>query len=176
MSLLVVAYPVLNETDFDLIENQRKVSDPLQKVIAPHFTFVFPVVDFPADEFCREIRAQLNNIYAFPFLISRAIGHRDEFTGNHLALLVPGPGAAQIANVHDLLYSGLLRKHLRRDLPFVPHVTIGTFTDELSRKVVEEWNSKNVEIRGIISSLDILTYENDRVETIQKIILLSEAS
>ncbi len=44
MAFLVLAYPKIEQSDFDLIQDYRKENDGLfYSVVKPHFTIVFPV-------------------------------------------------------------------------------------------------------------------------------------
>ncbi len=40
--------------------------------------------------------------------------------------LVPDAGYSAIISWHGLLYSRILRQELRADIPFVPHIGVGT--------------------------------------------------
>lgn len=46
-----------------------------------------------------------------------------------LAVLVPTEGRAQIIELHDELYTGLLRPFLWTEQPYVPHVGLGLFVE-----------------------------------------------
>ena len=48
----------------------------------------------------------------------------DVVHGGAHVFVVPDEGRDQIARLHDELYAGVLRQHLREDIAFVSHVTI----------------------------------------------------
>src|ERR1044071_10094684 len=104
MSLLVLAFPVLDPKDFDWIQSLRKKNDKLSEIIAPHFTIVFAVDDITEDEFIKEIEARSKNIPKIEFEIKKAIVHKDEFRDFHHEFLIPEKGYDEIVTLHDRLY------------------------------------------------------------------------
>ena len=79
MSLLVLAFPVLDPKDFDWIQSLRKKNDKLSEIIAPHFTIVFAVDDITEDEFIKEIEARSKNIPKIEFEIKQNNTKRNSF-------------------------------------------------------------------------------------------------
>ena len=170
MAYMVLAYPELSALDFDRIQNFRRVSDELFKIVEPHFTIVFPVFDIPKDEIIGEIKENAVHFSKIDFTISSATLHKDEIRNQFNAYLVPDEGYDHIVNLHDKLYSGILKGNLRLDLVYIPHITIGNSLDLLTCKnMVDEWNAKEISIRGTISSLTIINYENDVVTRLEEI-------
>ncbi len=168
MKLLAVAYPELNEKDYKQIENYRKEYDSLYDIIRTHFTLVFPVRDFTEKTFTAEIKTQLKEIEPFSFTVKNATLNKDTFTENYYAFLVPDEGYDGILKMHDKLYSGKLFPYQSRDTKYIPHITIGNSTNIITcKKIIDSWNSYNFEIRGTISSLDIVNYE--QATTLEKI-------
>jgi hypothetical protein len=174
VSLLAIAYPQLNEKDFQRIENYRMDHDYMFHVVRPHFTFVFHVNDFSTGDFSDEIKKQLDGMRAISFCLRSSLINKDDFKEYYHAFLAPQEGYSDIVKLHDRLYSGKLSKHHRHDIGFIPHITIGNSTDEMiCRKMVDAWNAESFSIRGVISSIDIIEYENEKAETIEKINLES---
>jgi 2'-5' RNA ligase len=168
MKLLAVAYPELNEKDYQLIESYRREHDTLYEIIRTHFTLVFPVKDFSEKIFTAEIKNQLKGIDPFSFFIRSATINKDAFTENYYAFLVPDEGHSNIIKMHDKLYSGRLFPYQRLDIDFIPHITIGNSTNIMAcKKMVDDWNSGDFEISGRITSLDIVNYE--QATTLEKI-------
>ena len=88
----------------------------------------------------------------------------------HYNTEVPDEGYSRIVKLHDKLYSDKLKDNLRLDLDFIPHIGIGNSLDRYKyKKMVDEWNKEEFELRGTISGLKIVRYENDVVTTIEEI-------
>lgn len=171
MAYLVLAYPEISKSDFDLIQSYRSTNDELYySVVEPHFTIVFPVFNIPEDEFIEEIRLQAENFNQCDFVIRCATINKDAFSDYFHTFLVPDEGYSNIVKIHDRLYSGLLRENLRLDLDFVPHIGIGNSLEKLDcKRMVDEWNQDDFEIKGVISKLTIVKYENDQVQKLEEI-------
>jgi 2'-5' RNA ligase len=127
MKLAIVAYPQIAPSDLEWIENFRALHDPQSSRIAVHFTLVFPFEGTSAD-LGPELAATAQAFPPISFAIREATVVREGPNSSHV-FLVPGEGDAQIRALHDRLYSGLLRTHLRAEMPFVPHMTIGAAAD-----------------------------------------------
>src|SRR5215471_963735 len=109
MSLLVIAYPDLNRHGFDLIESFRQRNDHLSfKKVRPHFTLVFPVEEFPQEEFITEIKNQASPIKPIEFTVHHASHYQDSLDELHRVFLVPEKGYDELEALHDRLYSGKL--------------------------------------------------------------------
>ncbi len=170
MNLHVIAYPELAMADHELIQQSRKEYNSLYNVIAPHFTIVFSVPDMPTEDFVAEIKKQANGIMIIPFCLRCAVINKDSFSNNYDAFLVPDEGFSKIVKLHDRLYSDKLSVYHRIDISYMPHTSIANNADvTIIKKIVDEWNEKEFVIKGRISSLDIINYENRVVTTIEKI-------
>ena len=108
------------------------------------------------------------NPYSFVFLLS---GEQNYFVIlETLHTEVPDEGYIRIVKLHDKLYSDKLKDNLRLDLDFIPLIGIGNSQDRHKcKKMVDEWNKEEFELRGTISRLKIVRYENDVVTTIEEI-------
>ncbi len=173
MPLLAIAYPELNTSDFELIQNCRRVNDKLYyNIIAPHFTFVFPVPGIPVEDFTKEIKTQLAGVKPVSFCIRCATISKDAFSETYHTFLVPDEGYSAIVKLHDKLYSSTLAPHHRLDIDFIPHIGDGNSTDKMiCKKIVDNWNANDFAISGTISSVEVINYEQGLIETIAKIIL-----
>ena len=171
MSLLVLAYPELKEQDYDWIQAYRKKYDELyHDVVAPHFTIVFPVFNFGEEDFVKEIKTQSLDLHKIEFEIKCATINKDSFQDVNHEFLVPDKGNSEIIKLHDKLYSGKLFSNLKLDIDFIPHIGIGNAREVLKcKKRVDELNKRRINIKGIISKLNIVCYKNDQINTICKI-------
>jgi hypothetical protein len=83
---------------------------------------------------------------------------------------VPDDGYSQIVKLHDKLYSGLLAAEHRLDIDFIPHIGIGTSPDRYEcKRMADEWNKKDFNIRGRISKLTIIEYKDKTVTDLESI-------
>jgi len=172
--MVVLAYPKFSDSDYEWIQNYRRVNDLLYyDIVDPHFTFVFPTYSLSKDNFIDEITGKCKNEKSIPFVIRSAVLNKDSFIDTYHELLVPDKGHSSIIKLHDKLYSGKLFPELRLDIDFIPHIGIGNSKDPIICKSnVDQINKLNIEIKGIIDDLDIATYENNKVETVEKVNLL----
>src|ERR1700722_7841237 len=49
---------------------------------------------------------------------------------DHWLFLTPEEGRNEVIKLHDALYSGILAQYLRTDIEFIPHVSLGLFTQK----------------------------------------------
>ena len=174
MSYLALAYPDLNQADFELIQHHRKEHDSaFFDVVDPHFSFIFAVHDFTEELFIEEITQKAKGQKSINFVSRCATISKDGFEDAYHVFLVPDEGHSDIIRLHDVLYSGLLKSNLRLDLDYIPHMAIGFSTDpHVSRRLADEWNKKDITIKGSISKLSIIRYEDNKVTLLKEIGLL----
>jgi hypothetical protein len=171
MSLLVLAYPKISTSDYDWIQEFRKHSDELYyHVVEPHFTIVFPTDGWETQPFIAEIEKQSQGFQPFDFCIRCATLDKDAFNDYYHTFLVPDEGYSQFVKLHYKLSAAKLFPHRALQVDFIPHVGIGNSNDPLRCiEMVESWNREEFAIPGHIAVLDIVNYENDTVQTIQRI-------
>lgn len=124
MTLAVVAYPRMEAQSLRLIESFRASHDPLADFIKAHITLVFPV-DADSEELAQEVRSIAASAPAFAInlLGARASVGIDR---RSYALLEPDSGGEAISSLHDRLYSKSLARHVRTDVTYEPHMTVGS--------------------------------------------------
>lgn len=178
MSYLLISYPDLDERDFASIQSFRKDHDALYySIVKPHFTFVFPVFDIPEETFIKEIKEKAKNTSCIPFVIRCATINKDAFSEMYHAFLVPDEGNSSLIRLHDKLYSGILKENHRLDIDFIPHIGIGNSNDpNVCKRMVASWNESDFEIKGTISTLTIVHYENNKVTDLDEMQLPYEKS
>ena len=70
MSLLVLSYPNISEKDFNWIQAVRANHDELYyKVVAPHFTIVFPNFNQDKVEFVEHVKLQARCFKKIDFVL-----------------------------------------------------------------------------------------------------------
>ncbi len=172
MRLYVVAYPELEAGDLELIQECRKDNDRLYGSIAPHFTFVFLVDDMAVGDFVAEVKQQLRGAAPISFVLRCATINKDAFSEYYFAFLIPDEGHSHIKKLHDKLYSGALDHHHRLDIDYIPHIEIANSLDKMAiKRLVDEWNTNDLAIKGRISAIDIISYEHKVLETVEQIVL-----
>lgn len=134
-----------------------------QAVVEPHFTLVFGCDQIAQVAYTDHVAAIAGNSEAIAFTCKYAMLGAGDEDGTACVFLVPDDGYAAISLLHDRLYSGALEPHLRLDLPFVPHVTIGSTTDRRHAKsLCDGLNQSGVAVEGVISALTVGVVEDGR--------------
>ena len=107
------------------IEAFRARHDPVASDIAAHLTLVFP---FPTAHTRLQVETHVNRVVSrwprIPVAFRRVRMHANEFL-----FLMASRGAASITALHDKLYTRSFAPHLRRDLPYEPHITLARHAD-----------------------------------------------
>ena len=94
----------------------------------------------------------------------------DDESDRGYVFLVPDEGYSRISLLHDQLYTGLLQPFLRLDLPFTPHMTIGTQPDHLAAKnLCDRLNADGLSIAGSIDALTVGALEQERIHDLARI-------
>ena len=72
-------------------------------------------------------------------------------------------GAASIAGLHDRLYTRSLQPHLRRDLPYEPHITLARHADfgRLETAFAEAQEDLGAEFSDVIREATLLGLEGN---------------
>ncbi len=115
------------------------------------------------------------SIWIFPFILmgmllmlTTSCKKDDDSNDNYYIFLVPDEGFSGISQLHDALYTDFMRTKLRLDIPFIPHIGIATHKDrDHLYALAQEWNAERHEIRGVIDSLSLCSYDDSKVDDIQ---------
>ena len=107
------------------IEAFRARHDPAAGTIGAHLTLVFP---FPTAHSRLQVATHVERVVSrwppIPATFRRVRMHANEFL-----FLTAARGGASIAALHDRLYTRSFQPHLRRDLPYEPHITLARYAD-----------------------------------------------
>lgn len=171
MSLIAVGYPVIPRRDFEWIQSLRKKYDrDGYNLIKAHFTLVFPVDNIAQPRFLDHIRPRINNFAKIQFELCRFNLCNKPYEGKWFIFLVPERGREEIIELHDILYSDLLVPELSTEYPFDPHITIGRLEDKNEcLEIIGNLNKADFRIMGWIETIDAAVYDNDIIETIDRI-------
>jgi 2'-5' RNA ligase len=150
------------------IEAFRERHDPMAPFIPAHLSLVFP---FHTAHSRLQVRTHVQRVVSRwpPIPVSfRAVRlHANEFI-----FLMASRGAAAMTTLHDRLYTRSFQPHLRRDLPYEPHITLARNADfaALERAFEEARDEFGGEFAGVIREVTLLAVERDgRIETLQQI-------
>lgn len=112
----------------DIINDIRKKYDPLADLVLPHITLVFPFDSrLTNEELSLHLKDCLGGIQPFKVELEGFSKQINSY-GNSLFLNVV-QGMAEIKNIHDRLYKGIL-KQFDAGYDYVPHMTVGNLSSE----------------------------------------------
>jgi 2'-5' RNA ligase len=156
MVYALVHYPPVDTQHIDLL---RRKYDPQADLIAPHITLMFPVPSLIGESsLVSHIENVLSGCRQFPIHIAGL-----EQSADHYLFLVLQEGRAEIIHLHDRLYTGMLAPYLRTDLPYVPHVTLGSFDDaELCSQALREAERDSLRYQCVVDRLHLVKIDEDR--------------
>lgn len=150
------------------IEAFRERHDPMAPFIPAHLWLVFP---FHTAQSRLQVRTHVQRVVSRwpPIPVSfRAVRlHANEFI-----FLMASRGAAAVTTLHDRLYTRSFQPHLRRDLPYEPHITLARNADlaALERALEEARDEFGGEFPDVIREVTLLAVERDgRIERLQQI-------
>jgi hypothetical protein len=169
MSNVVISYPVLPTSDFDRIQNLRKIHDRLYEVVSPHFTFVFPTTKLSIEDLVAHTKLKAADAHKIAIVLTKAIVVEDDSKKFYHTFLVPSDGEKEVTTLHDVLYTGALASELRLDIPFIPHVGIGSGDAAAMKKLADEVNVEGVNIQGSIDTLVVANYDGKTVNDVERI-------
>lgn len=161
-----MAYPDLEDGDRDWIEAVRAKSDPQATRLGVHFTLVFPA-EASAPAVVAEVSEIAKSTRPMRFSIREARVVPDVLGDGAHVFLVPDEGRDEIAKLHDQLYEGVMRPHLRADIPFIPHMTVAAGPDlAWCESVARGLGLDRRTVRGVLRSLDIVNVDEPRVRSV----------
>jgi hypothetical protein len=104
----------------------RRMYDPYYTILQEHMTFIFPVPQIIGRQRLeKHIGAVLSHY--IPFEITTGDYH---LTKDHWLMLTLKEGGKRVVEIHDALYSGILKPFLRADLPYLPRIGLGYFGEK----------------------------------------------
>ncbi len=171
MTLMVIAYPEIKKKDHEWIQDLRNKHDTLHyESIDPHFTIISSVFNLNKEEMKLETKKKSKRFNCFDFCLRCAVVNKNPFNDYWHVFLVPDEGFSEIIKIHDKLYSGKLKDELFLAIPFIPHLEVANSTNPNEcKKLVDDLNSKNLEIYGKIKKLTVVNYKSEILEEIQSI-------
>ena len=157
----------------EAIEDFRRRHDPAAALIPAHVSLVFPFASAHSRlQVETHVRKVLSRWPPIPATFRRVRTEANEFVF-HLATR----GAASIVALHDRLYTRSLAPHLRREIPYVPHITIARHAGwaELEAAVEEAERLFAGEFSDVLREATLLRVEPDgRIERLKTIALYTQ--
>lgn len=171
--LIVVAYPKISERDYDWVQEIREKNDRLSfEAIDPHFTLFSPSGHFTQEVLVDAIKRNIKGAKSFRFALRCAVlmpPIRGDYT---YVFLVPDEGFSHFVNLRNRVYRASMAKALDLEIPFIPHLTVGSTKNLLKgKRIVDELNGRSFRIAGVIDALAVVAESGDRNRTIQEIAL-----
>lgn len=112
----------------------RAKHDPLAQCIPPHITLLFPFEDDVGDaELVRHIEDAVQGLGNFAIGFATPV-----LVDNRLIWLPVRDDEGNVAGLHARLYSGFMKKHLRPEIPYRPHVTLGVAGESEAAELLRE--------------------------------------
>jgi 2'-5' RNA ligase len=159
----VIAYPRLNEVDRAWLEAVRRQHDPQAQLIPAHLTLIFPVTA-TVELVVAQAKHCAAGYQAFDILITQAKAHCTAINGWSYVFVLPTLGSEQINALHDRLYGGDLRRHVRHDIPYQPHITVARKADYAEcASLASSMNDKGMNIPGRIDSIRVISIELSQI-------------
>lgn len=152
------------------IEEFRRRHDPAAALIPAHLSLVFP---FPTAHSRLQVETHVRRVVSrwppIPVTFRRVRMHANEFV-----FLMAARGAASITALHDKLYTRSLQPHLRRDLPYEPHITLARYAGlpQLEAAFAEAEAMFAGEISDVLRAVTLLAVGRDgRIDPLASISL-----
>lgn len=169
-TLYTVSYPEVAPEALSFMERFRHEHDlRYRDVVAAHFTMVFGCKSIELPDYTKHVAAVARQSEPIRFSCRYAMLGADDFDDSAYVFLVPDEGYSGISLLHDRLYTGLLQPFLRLDVPFIPHITIGTLKDRSAAKALcDELNRGGVCIEGSLRALTIGALEDGKLNNLSE--------
>ena len=152
----------------DRIQAFRAKHDPAAALIPAHLSLVFP---FPTAHSRLQVQTHVQRVVSrwppIPVTFGRVRMHANEFL-----FLTASRGGASVTALHDKLYTRSFAPHLRRDLPYEPHITIARYAElpRLEAALAEAEEALGGEFSAVMREVALLAVERDgRIAVLESI-------
>lgn len=170
MALAIISELDLATADAARIEGLRRRHDPQQPVVAAHFTLVFPFEGLDRTVVEAHAARIADQTAPIAFHLRRSAAVQDPLGPLSRLFLLPEAGRGQLVALHDALYAGPLSAHLRSDIAYTPHITVGAFpTQDLARAAKAEVGV--LDIVGKVSAFDLVAFDGRTVNRLRRFAL-----
>jgi len=155
MFYALVHYPAVATQRIDAL---RRKYDPQADLIAPHITLMFPIASSIGESnLVSHLEHVLSSCPPFPIHM-RGL----EQSADHYLFLVLQEGRVEVIHLHDRIYTGILAPYLRTDLPYIPHVTLGSFVDaERCSQALRDAEREPLNYHSVLDRLHVVMINDD---------------
>ena len=116
----------------------------------------------------RHIKAEKLNTQPFAFTLTKAVVEENIYPKYFQVHLVANEPIAGIVELHDSLYVGVLASELRKDIPYVPHITVASNENkELIQQLADEINKSGLAIKGDVDGVTVSSFDGTKVIDIE---------
>lgn len=168
--LVCLSYPELEREDACALAEYRRTHDQAYcDMVDAHWTLVFPTPDVSEADMVRHLQEVTRRQREIDFVVRHAMVHDDDFGDDFYVFLVPDEGFSAISRLHNELYSGLMTRYQRVDLPYVPHIGIATNRDPHHlKRLADEWNGAGRVVAGKICEICLCEYDGKTVTELHR--------
>jgi GNAT superfamily N-acetyltransferase len=171
--LFTIACLDIPEAQRRFIDDFRRAHDHQAALVLPHFTLVFGAADIDEPAYLRHVETIAQAAAPIRFHCRCATLGADERAERAFVYLVPDEGHAAIALLHDRLYGGPLAPSLRLQVPYTPHITIGSCADFRQAKAwCDALNGQGVDVAGMLSALTVGTLRGGSFQVLRQFDLM----
>jgi len=157
MTYALVHYP---DIDIPSIEQFRNKYDPQVDLIAPHITLMFPLSDsIGENDLVRHLESVLAGWQPFSIHLQGI-----QVSSDGYLFLTIQDGYAKLVRLHDQIYTGILAGYLKKDLPYIPHLTLGVLDKDSNKNasVLREARQLEIDHPCVLNKLHIIKVNNVR--------------
>ena len=158
------------------IDAFRAQHDPLATRIGAHLTLVFP---FPTNLTSTQLASHIKRIVGnWPQL---PVSFRDiESLQEEFCIQMVREKSEAVIALHDKLYSGALKDHLRVEMEYRPHITLGRITGNPAGVSYAAMHQAAIlgmhkEWRAVMKELAVVSYHQDGTITVDNFVPLNFA-
>lgn len=161
MIYALVRYPNVDTRRINLF---RKKYDPQVDLIEPHLTLMFPVPEsIGENNLVHHLQSVLSGRQPFPIHL-----HGCQKSWDDYLFFMVQEGNADIMGLHSRIYTCVLADYRKADIPFVPHLTLGLFAENVNEysEALEEAKRLDLDYRCVLDKVHLVKVDNDRTQIV----------
>ena len=170
MIYALVHYP---NVDTRHINRLRMKYDPQVQLIEPHITLMFPVSESIGEDYLvHHLEIVLRTWQSFPVHLQGCQISSDDY----LFLMIQ-EGKTNVIRLHDDIYTGILADYWRKDIPIVPHLTLGALNQKSTNRehALAEAEKLAIDYHCVMDKLHLVKVNDDKSRIVwSKEFLLAE--
>lgn len=153
------------------IDAFRARHDPLATRIGAHVTLVFPFpTNLTSTQLASHIKRIVGNWPPLPVSFRDIDSLQDEF-----CIQVVRDKSEAVTALHDKLYSGILKPHLRVEMEYRPHIMLGRVTGNPASAAYAAMHEAAIkdlhkEWRAVMKELAVVSYHQDGTITVDNLV------